>query len=396
MNRKFLLLIFVIFISVAVRAEISQHTAFGIALEWFKNSGFEVSRSNNDVESIPLSSLDNDNSYYIFNNSHGAYVIISGYDEENPIIGYSKESEWDNENIPPFLEEMLSNYKEAYLSRSGLPMPQMVNTRQDKSVYHKTANWGQGQPYNDMVDNKYPIGCVATAIAIVLRHYESPLPGNGTHSYLAPFKNETYSFDFNRKFDWNKMPMDMPKMGYSEDEAKAISELCFAAAVASDMSFTPNASGAIARPYSIQKFFNYSQDIISHRSDYNELESLQEIIYEDLENGRIVICSGGGHCFVCDGYEGEFFHFNFGWDGNDNGYFRLSDIAPVENGYPYVNFITGIHPANEMDVEGTPWRIAKGSLDAVGITVRAERIEKGKQYDFSINDLQSLVSTKKS
>jgi hypothetical protein len=36
----------------------------------------------------------------------------------------------------------------------------------------------------------------------------------------------------------------------------------------------------------------------------------------------------GGHSFVCDGYQGDYFHFNWGWGGACDGYYYLHDLTP--------------------------------------------------------------------
>lgn len=365
-------------------AAISQGEAYKIAANWFEEAGFNT--CNSRIKKSPSNSNSNKNeSYYIFNHKEGAYIIVSGIDDENPIIGYSTECQWDHNNVPPFLKEMLDNYNgKSHVS------PKRANKyiRQNNAKLLTTANWGQHYPYNAMLERNYPIGCVATAIAIALRYYESPLPGKGTHSYESSYDGKTYSFDFNRTFDWSKMPLKAP---YNDEEANSIAELTYAAAVASDMTFAPGGSGAMARPYSIQEFFNYSQEIIQHRSEFFSLEEIEDILYEEIDNNRVVIVSGGSHCFICDGYANDYFHFNFGWDGQGNGNFHLSSITPVPAEFPYIHIITGIQPAEGINDRGIPWRIARGSKNAKGIMVNSDKIEKGGKYNFAINDFQAQM-----
>ena len=45
-------------------------------------------------------------------------------------------------------------------------------------------------------------------------------------------------------------------------------------------------------------------------------------------------CTTMVHAFVCDGYkEGDYFHINWGWGGQFNGYYRLSVLSPREYGF---------------------------------------------------------------
>lgn len=381
MGKKSLILVLnLLFTTNMIFATISQGEAYKIAANWFEEAGFDVSKSN--VKKAP-SNCDKSEPYYIFNHNEGAYIIVSGIDDENPIIGYSKECQWDHNNVPPFLKEMLNNYNgNSHVS----PKRENNYIRQNNAKLLTTANWGQHYPYNAMLERNYPIGCVATAIAIALRYYESPLPGKGTHSYVSSYDGKTYSFDFNRTFDWSKMPLKAP---YNDEEANTIAELTYAAAVASDMTFAPGGSGGSTSPYTIYKFFNYSQTIMDHRSEFYDLEEVEDMLYEEIDNNRVVIVSGGAHCFICDGYANDYFHFNFGWDGQGNGNFHLSSITPVPAEYPYLSFMTGIEPSLEIDEDGIPWRIARGSKNAKGISVNSEKIITGESYNFSISDFQA-------
>lgn len=67
-------------------------------------------------------------------------------------------------------------------------------------------------------------------------------------------------------------------------------------------------------------------------------------ITEDIEHDRPCLITGGEHGFVCDGIDGEFLHFNFGWGGHANGWYRF----PTTNeklGTGFIrSYITGIEP----------------------------------------------------
>lgn len=80
-----------------------------------------------------------------------------------------------------------------------------------------------------------------------------------------------------------------------------------------------------------------------------------------------------GHAFVCDGYSGDgYFHFNWGWGGLSDGYFRLSALDPLMQGIggssSGFNFqqdiICDLRPAEGGDraykvVLGSPFEIAE-------------------------------------
>jgi hypothetical protein len=61
-----------------------------------------------------------------------------------------------------------------------------------------------------------------------------------------------------------------------------------------------------------------------------------------------------GHAFICDGYgqnnDDDYFHFNFGWGGLNDGYRYLDNIYTVTGSYnKYQSMITDIKPENEYD-----------------------------------------------
>jgi len=62
---------------------------------------------------------------------------------------------------------------------------------------------------------------------------------------------------------------------------------------------------------------------------------------------------GGGHAFVCDGYEDDnYFHFNWGWNGNSDGYFYIDDDdgSPVIDYRKWQEAVFYIHPEQQSNV----------------------------------------------
>lgn len=158
--------------------------------------------------------------------------------------------------------------------------------------------------------------------------------------------------------------------GYNYTEASAVANLMAAAGASVEMDYSPQSSGAssagIAR--AIRQHFGYDPEIIYVNDTYYTPESWNAAIQHDLRQGHPILCAGQsvenyGHLFVMDGYtmaegEGEeeeatpYYHLNWGWSGNCNGYFLLDHFLPSEGGtggfavnYSYfLNLIMGIHP----------------------------------------------------
>lgn len=55
--------------------------------------------------------------------------------------------------------------------------------------------------------------------------------------------------------------------------------------------------------------------------------------------------SGSSHIFVCDGYNQDFLHYNFGWEGDCNGWYRAIVIPSMNDSQlPFTSMIAGISP----------------------------------------------------
>jgi hypothetical protein len=225
-------------------------------------------------------------------------------------------------------------------------------------VYHETASWGQGYPFNEQCWTSYngtthaKTGCVATAYAIVLRYH--CYPTKGTENILYNCQAPIYVEMTDRNYDWSNMPL-VYDGNWNETQIYEVSKLMAHLAHANFSSFgssatTANEERETAR---LNRYFNYPKMAASYQRDYTQ-EQWEAKIKESLDNGCPVPYaannSGTGdtrHMFVIDGYtDNGFFHFNFGWNGSGNGWFKLNDITPYQgdnyswngNSEHYANF----------------------------------------------------------
>lgn len=133
----------------------------------------------------------------------------------------------------------------------------------------------------------------------------------------------------------------------------------FDAGVACNMMYTPNESSAYTNEMAaaMTTYFGYDKGITMFRRDDFTEADFTFFLKRELNAGRPVLFSGagsgGGHCFVCDGYdENGYFHINWGWNGTSNGYFHVSNLNPSalgtgggSGGYTRnVMFFGGIQP----------------------------------------------------
>lgn len=121
--------------------------------------------------------------YYVFNTegNHG-FVIASGDDVAIPILAYSNEGSFDEENIPDGLQYMLDGYAKeiAWAQENGIntTAPRKAPEGRTSISHLITAKWGQESPYNTQCkvtksNRSYTCytGCVATAMAQVLYYW---------------------------------------------------------------------------------------------------------------------------------------------------------------------------------------------------------------------------------
>ena len=325
-----------------------------------------VLRSSGATSTVPtLQTAVSQGYYYVFNvGQDNGFVIVSGDDRTTPVLGYATEGSFDATRIPVNMQEMLDNYSsqlKALAAMSDAEAASMlaaprrtatVDTRNSIAPMISTK-WDQATPYwnhcpqfmnSDDEEDGYELaytGCVATAMAQVMKYYNWPAQCTQTiPSYSVTYSTGTYSyatFDTDAlepmAFDWAHM-----KDNYngSEDEVytDAVSWLMLYAGCAAHMQYGLSASGT-SDPYvpkAFNNYFDYDAQLV-YRSDYDQ-PTWEEMIYQELAAGRPMIYnghagSGGGHSFVCDGYEyGDYFHINWGWGGMGNGYFVLSVLNP--------------------------------------------------------------------
>ena len=281
---------------------------------------------------------------YIFQRESGGYAIMSGDDVARPVLGYSPSGHFPITDIPDNLRALLQWYADIInFARqqhwATRPMATADGLDPTNTVKLQTAQWDQGSPFNDLVEEingqKPPIGCVATAIAIIMRYHKWPKRGTGTlPSYDHKYNGETYHVDgitLGHEYDWDKMPED-PR-NCTEEEAAQISRLLYDVAVMCQMEFAPGGSGASETESAMRLpiFFDYDKRIQFDERRFISDDEWERYLIKEIDSGRPVLYSGarpgGAHAFVIDGYNGHYFSINHGWGGHANGFYT---VTPVE------------------------------------------------------------------
>lgn len=283
--------------------------------------------------------------YYVFNNEKGGFVIVSGDDATEEILGYSDTGTFDVNNIPDNMKELLDSYQEeiTYARNNGMSKAKAANvTEVSKQVIEPliTTRWNQREPYNlqcfTTSGNQAVTGCVATAFAQVMYYHKWPqsettaIPAYDSYEELPP-----------TTFDWNAMlPCYTEPLIETQAQKDAVAKLFVYCGHAVYMSYGTGSSGASTSyiPKALTNYFGYENKAEEvYRSNY-DASKWNDMIYNELLNARPVIysantSSGSGHAFICDGFDGQdLFHINWGWGGMSDGYYRLQALNPNSQG----------------------------------------------------------------
>ena len=294
--------------------------------------------------------------FYVFNTTEG-FVIVSADDCVTPILGYSDEGRpFDPNNVPIQMQEYLQGFVEqiAFGIENHLEANEQIIRRWElvstigRLAENRTnegvlpllsTTWGQGCYYNarcpedpDGSCGHVVTGCVATAMAQVMRYWGYPEHGIGYHSY-TPNGYPEQSVDFGATtYDWENMPNSLNESS-SAEQIDAVATLMWHCGVSVDMSYGVGGSSGALSPNSLINYFNYSDEIsFEDRSWYSEA-TWKAKLKDCLNLNRPVLYAGwpdegDGHAFVCDGYDHyDMFHFNWGWSGVGDGFFFIDDLT---------------------------------------------------------------------
>lgn len=315
--------------------------------------------------------------FYAFNVDDDGFVIVSADDRFRPIVGYSDEGNFETENMSPELAFYLDKIIEARTSRNAVVSDdaeqewqsvaatgRMLSRNGGRGVdYICQTKWNQDSPYNLYApeDASGPggrcyAGCVATAMSQVMKRWDYPVHGTGSHTYNAggwwgpSYPNQSANFGATT-YDWAHMPNKL-NGGSPQEEIEAIATLMYHCGVSVNMGFAPNGSGANSEdvPGAIQQYFSYSSHANLKRRESYTLTQWQNMLKESFDLGWPVYYSGyndeGGHAFVCDGYDdANLFHYNWGWGGTNDGWFVVDEIDYAGWAGAIFNFV----PSNVYD-----------------------------------------------
>lgn len=328
----------------------------------------EVLHKADDLQLVytAASSTQPENYYYVFNAGNAGFVMVSADDIIVPVFGYSNEGAIDISNLAPATDYWFKTYENQI--RHAIENKAVATgetTAQWKSLLTGPANganktttvsplvktkWNQA-PYENLLcpsngSGRAVTGCVATSMSQIMKFWNYPTQGLGTHSYFATdFGMQTVNFG-TTTYNWSAMPNSL-NSGTSASAKTAVATLMYHAGVSVEMIYGVNSSGAqviqawggtASSEYALVNFFGYDAGISSvERNNISSETAWKAILKKDLDAGRPVLYVGfspsGGHAWVCDGYDAsDYFHMNWGWGGMSDGNFLVSDLDPSSLG----------------------------------------------------------------
>ena len=366
----FLSLLFGFQMAIAKPVDISQAQKLG---QKFVHANFAKTRQNNDLKLVYTGiSSRNEVCFYVFNVGQTGFVIISADDCYRPIVGYSDEGVFETENMSPELKYYLDNIAEgrshARISDQSAEVEaewqlfaetgRLLSFNKGKTAtYLVQTKWNQDSPYNKFCPlasggsgGRAYAGCVATAMSQVMKYWNYPEHGMGSHTYI--YGHDTLSANFGEAtYEFDKMKPSIGLMSPDED-VFPIAWFMYHCGVAVDMMYSASGSGAYSEdvPDVILKNFGYTNKARLRKRDAYSLEEWQNMLKDSFDQGWPVYYSGssddGGHAFVCDGYnDADLFHYNFGWSGSSDGWYVIDEIDFNRGADAIFNYV----PANVFE-----------------------------------------------
>lgn len=298
--------------------------------------------------------------FYIFNEASGAFVIVAGDDIVQPVLAYSTERSFEPADLPINVAKWLEGYKTEILIAleyaeqasdetqaawqsllSGQGLSTSVSSERSVNPLVQTT-WNQSPYYNAQCPGGSVTGCVATAMAQIMKFWNYPATGSGFHQYNHP-QYGTLSANFGAtSYQWASMPNNVSGPNSS------VATLMYHCGVGVDMQYSPQVSGAWViedhspgtqnnAEYALKTYFGYQPSLNGvARANYTQTQWIN-LLRGELDAGRPILHDGfgdgGGHAFVCDGYDdNNYFHFNWGWAGAYDGYFTVNALNPSGTG----------------------------------------------------------------
>ena len=400
MKRNCMILALLVSAMTLMAERVSQEDAALVA-DHFMNAASSSSVKKAPAKRMVLKKAETaeENLYFLYENENGeGWVIIAADDAVSPVLAYSETGHFRTDNMPVNVRKWMSKYNHFIQKIEADGATASEETAAEWTALRKSARkskgdavvgpliqttWDQDDPYWNLCPgsgkNKAYTGCVATAMAQVMKFWNWPVTGTGSHSYrpLDPndpydmFGNVNYSSRYTQTltanfgettYDWDNM-LNKYTSAATTAQKEAVATLMYHCGVATEMMYGNDADGG-SGTYTVNygdwsdpgcaqnafvNYFRYKKEGLTgylrdgytyERKEYYKKWNDADwtaMIKAELDNRRPILYGGaseeGGHSFICDGYDdADYFHFNWGWSGDNDGYYKLSNLKPGSGG----------------------------------------------------------------
>lgn len=393
--KKSILTFCALFLAISMMAErVSEQDAALVAGNFLqgKVQTSALKKSTAQKPALRRVALQDEQQFYVYQNENGeGWVMIAANDVAHPVLAYSDKGQFRTDNMPKNMRWWFGKYSQCIAAAEADGAEQTAEVQAEWKQLRKgvaadhtpvvgplvKTTWDQDDPYWNLCpgsgSDKAYTGCVATAMAQVMNYWQWPEQGTGSHSYRPhdPNDEENYSTRYTSTlsanfgattYDWGNM-LDSYSGSATTAQKTAVATLMYHCGVATEMmygnskdggsgTYTGNygdwddhacAQNALWMNFGYKKssLKSYMRDGYSYGgTTYYEKWSDADwtaMVKAELDLQHPIMYggagSGGGHSFICDGYATDnYFHFNWGWSGSNDGWYTLKNLVPGSGG----------------------------------------------------------------
>ena len=360
-------------LSAAIASPIDQQSALSNAKAFLTDRGLSLELSASEAVVFPRSGHADQACFYVFNATQGqGFVIASANDCANPILGYSERGHIDLNNMPDGLRALLNSYQEGL--DDIITQDERGEIVKDNGSRHTmsvarypvkpllTKFMGHPSPYKDKNpsrnDSICASGCATIALAEILAYYSYPETFPAQAGYTTETQGIIVSELPEAAIDWSNIKSNYTIEAYNKVEKEAVATLIryVGQGLQSDYMTNGGTSSRANMLVNLVKKLGYNCSSMTYATTklVNEWE---DILYDNVSHGRPILVTGSnigprgsGHAFVIDGYDqDDYYHIDWGWTADAQGYFRLMGLSPYKdtNTYTYmrnVAFLYNVEP----------------------------------------------------
>ena len=252
---------------------------------------------------------------FIYNIGTQGFVIISNNTVLPPVLGWSDQGNFPNlDEAPENFASWMAHYSEmvdfafangmtpeadiqrqwdeaaqgVFSAKSGRSVEPMVETRWNQDCYYNeycpatSGGWWWGGPCGHVY-----AGCVACAMAQVMKYWDYPTTGFGSHSYTHSEYGEQSANFAATTYHWDEMPNDV----WNSNDA--VATLMYHCGVSVNMNYGPNGSGAQSQDVetAMRSYFGYCGAKYRQKSTYSN-EAWVAMLKAELDQSHPMYYSG--------------------------------------------------------------------------------------------------------